>query len=443
MMTSSFNVRQITRGPKFHFKPYYDMQPWDSSGRYFLCMESDFQDRPPEAGDALTLGMVDLDSDEFIPVAQTRAWNFQQGCMPHWLPTAAVSEVAFDRRHPQISQMTPTARPCIVPSAESAQSADSVVAVSEVIFNDRIEGAFRAIILNVHTRKRRMLPLPIQAVSPAGRFAASLNFARWGEWRPGYGYAGIDDPFRGEPQPGEEAVYLMNLQTGEYSPLVKLADVMRLTSDNDGRKGSPAWFNHLMFNTDGSRLVGLVRWWCPELADNAHNTRVNIDGAVSARRHCMWVINTDGTGLDVVVNDGLVSHAEWRDPEHILAWANARFDLPPAYQVFDVLDGSYEVIGKEFLREDGHMSFHKDGRWLLTDTYPDEQHMRTLKLYHTEEDREVVLGRFHAPPDLKGELRCDLHPCWNRDGTEVAIDSIHEGGKRQVYVIEVGSLDSL
>lgn len=404
MMESNFNVQRVSRGPKFHFKPYYDMQPWDAAGRHFLCMETAFQDRPPTAQDDLTLGTVDLMTQEFVPLAETHAWNFQQGCLPHWMPTKADAEV---------------------------------------VFNDRIGDSFRAVVLDVRSKQRRILSHPIQAIAPESTWAASLNFSRWGEWRPGYGYAGIPDPYRGEPQPAGDAVYLLNLATGESVPLVTLADVMSLTSDRDDRKGCPAWFNHLMFNNDGSRLIGLVRWWAPELAGNVYGTATNIDGAVPERRHCMWVINTDGSGLDIVVNDGLVSHAEWRDPDHIMAWANARFDSAPAYLLFDVEDKSHEVIGEKFLLEDGHMSYHPDKRWLLTDTYPDARYMRTLKLYNTVEDREVVLGRFHAPPDLQGELRCDLHPCWNRDGTQVAIDSIHEGGQRQVYIIDVGHVEDL
>lgn len=401
-MTSEFKAHRITNSPKFHFKPYYNMQPWDASGRYFLCMESDFQDRPPGAEDTLTLGMVDLENDEFIPLAQTYAWNFQQGCLPHWRPCASGAEV---------------------------------------IYNDRIEKEFRAVVLNTHTNEKRVLPRAVQSISPNGKIAACLNFARWAEWRPGYGYAGIEDPFRGQPQPVEDAVYLMDLETGEYKPLLFLPDIARLTSDNDDRTRSPMWFCHLMFNTDGTRLVGLVRWWCPQLADNVYKTKLNIDGAIPERRHCMWVINTDGTGLDVVVNDGLVSHAAWRDPDHIIAWANTRFDETPAYLIFDVRDKSYEVVGRDFLREDGHMSYHKDKKWLLTDTYPDEKYIRTLKVYNIEKDNEIVIGRFAAPPDLKGELRCDLHPCWNHDYSQVAIDSIHEKGNRQVYLVDVESIN--
>ncbi len=400
-MTSTYNIQQITSGPKFHFKPYYDMQPWDVSGRYFLCMESDFQDRPPGADDSLTLGLVDLKrGNQFIELTKTKAWNFQQGCMPHWLPGSD----------------------------------------GKIIYNDRVDREFHAIVLDIHTREKVVLPKPIQAVSPYGEIAACLNFARWGEWRPGYGYAGLKDSFHGQNQPAEDAVYLMNPGTGEHKPVVFLEDIARLTSDNDKRNGSAMWFCHLMFNTDGTRLAGLVRWWCPAMADTATKTKVNIDGAGPQRRHCLWVINIAGIGLDIIADNTLISHAEWHDPDHILFWGNARADESPAYVIVDVRDKSHDIIGKDVLLEDGHMSYHKNKKWLLTDTYPDERYIRELKLYNIDDDREIVLGRFYAPPDLKGELRCDLHPCWNRDYTQVAIDSIHDNGERQVYVVEVGAL---
>jgi hypothetical protein len=38
-----------------------------------------------------TLGMVNLETMEFIPLITTRAWNFQQGCMVHWLAISSDS----------------------------------------------------------------------------------------------------------------------------------------------------------------------------------------------------------------------------------------------------------------------------------------------------------------------------------------------------------------
>jgi hypothetical protein len=37
------------------------------------------------------------------------------------------------------------------------------------------------------------------------------------------------------------------------------------------------------------------------------------------------------------------------------------------------------------------------------------------------------------------EIRCDLHPRWNRAGDAISFDSLHEGF-RGVYSMEIGSL---
>ena len=79
-------VRAVTALPGHHSFGYYDKCPWDVSGRYLLALRAPFCDRSPEAEDVATLGLVDLhEGDRFRPFAETRAWNWQQGCMLHWL----------------------------------------------------------------------------------------------------------------------------------------------------------------------------------------------------------------------------------------------------------------------------------------------------------------------------------------------------------------------
>ena len=68
-----------------------------------------------------------------------------------------------------------------------------------------------------------------------------------------------------------------------------------------------------------------------------------------------------------------------------------------------------------------------------------EEHCRALLLYRPEDGLRVELGPFRSPPELSGEIRCDLHPRWNRDGTKVCFDSAHEGA-RQLYVMDVSSV---
>ena len=73
-----FEVIALTGGPKHHFFGYYDIQTWDSTGKYVLALESDFDDRPvthrpanliifPTAGDTATVGMVEWETRTFHP----------------------------------------------------------------------------------------------------------------------------------------------------------------------------------------------------------------------------------------------------------------------------------------------------------------------------------------------------------------------------------------
>ena len=86
------------------------------------------------------------------------------------------------------------------------------------------------------------------------------------------------------------------------------------------------------------------------------------------------------------------------------------------------------------------MTYSTDGRWILTDTYPNaETNIRRLLLYEVASDTCYVIGEFFALPDLGRHNRCDLHPRFSPDGLSVTIDSIHEGSRQQ-YLIDVSEL---
>jgi hypothetical protein len=69
--------------------------------------------------------------------------------------------------------------------------------------------------------------------------------------------------------------------------------------------GAVHQFNHLLFSPDDSRFIFLYRWRRPD--ERRHRTR-------------MFTARPDGSDLRLVADDG-VSHFDWRDPGHILAWA--------------------------------------------------------------------------------------------------------------------------
>ena len=87
----------ITSGAKEHFfASYYGINSWSADQQYVTVLQTTIKYRLPTENDAATLGLVDLKTKEFIPLAQTRAWNFQQGCMAHWLGTVPNSRIIYN-----------------------------------------------------------------------------------------------------------------------------------------------------------------------------------------------------------------------------------------------------------------------------------------------------------------------------------------------------------
>ena len=78
----------VTSGPKHHFFGYYDKFPWNANSRYMIGLETEFMDRPPTAEDRAVIGLIDLeDGNRWKPLAETTAWNWQQGTMLQWVGT--------------------------------------------------------------------------------------------------------------------------------------------------------------------------------------------------------------------------------------------------------------------------------------------------------------------------------------------------------------------
>ena len=82
---------------------------------------------------------------------------------------------------------------------------------------------------------------------------------------------------------------------------------------------------------------------------------------------------------------------------------------------------------------DGHPSYGPDGR-VITDTYPDRRRVASIYLLEEGKQETPVLARVFAPFRYDNDVRCDLHPRWDRSGNAVCIDSVYEG-KRELYVI--------
>ena len=384
-------VRAITKGLGFHWFAYYDKLQFDPSGRYVLGMEVDFEGRSPRAGDTIKIGMVDLeDGDKWIELGTSSAWGWQQGCMLQWRPGSR----------------------------------------SEILYNDREDGRYVCRILDVFTRKVRTVDHPIYSVSPNGRVAVSADFRRIQDMRPGYGYTGLADPYKDQLAPTDSGIFLVDLDTGKAKLIVSLAQAAKIAYQPDPGDcvSSKHWFNHLLFNTDGTRFIFLNRWRAPgQPATSRYRTR-------------MFTAALDGSDIRLIDGYGKTSHFIWRDATNILAWA-WHPSHNNAFYLYGDGTGKVDVVGKDVMPHNGHCTYLPGNEWILNDTYPSgSNRQQNVYLYNVNDNRRISLGGFSSAKKYSGEWRCDTHPRFSPDGKMVCIDSPHGGNGRQLYLIDISGI---
>jgi hypothetical protein len=380
--------RFITSGPRHHWFGYYDKLQFSPDDRYVLGMQVPFEHRSPEADDVIQIGMVDLQAgDRWINLGESRAWNWQQGCMLQWLPGSD----------------------------------------STILWNDRVEDRFVCHLMDVATREVRTLPHPIYSVAPDGKTAVTPDFRRIADVRPGYGYAGLPDPYADDLAPEGSGIFRIDMQTGAAELIIPLADIAGLGEIPDPEPGIKHYFNHLLFNPDGTRFIALHRWRYPN----------------GRRLTRMITANPDGSDIRIVIPNGYASHFIWRDPQHILSqakgwlgndnWGNFLFE--------DKEDGILKEIGHGVLDPAGHLSYLPGNEWILNDTYPKgKDRLQTPHLYHIASGRRIDLGHFPLPAEYTGEWRVDTHPRLSRDAKTVCIDAVNGEQGRQLCLIEISGI---
>jgi hypothetical protein len=375
------NIVAVTRPPKQYYFGYYTKKQFDPSDRYLLGLECGLIGRLQRAEDNAVLGIIDLKKDyQWIPLADTTTWSWQMGCMAEWLPKT-------DKK---------------------------------IIYNDRHEGKFVSIIRTITGDEHRILPNPIFEIHPDGKSALTLNFSRLWDLRPETGYPGLTDPWFYQPAPEEDGVFSMDLDTGRTILLISHADMTGFPSVTEMPPDSKRYFTHLLFNEDGSRFMFWYR--C----------------RLSTGKWLSGVYTASPNGKDIYFLSDKNSHCTWLGRDKVLAWATHKNTGQHTYLFRDQKE-DFEIIGEGLLNFNGHSTFSPNKRFLITDIPPNQKNEQTLVLYNFTANSRIDIGHFHSMPELMGELRCDLHPRWNRSGSQVCIDSVHEGS-RQMYLIDVSGI---
>lgn len=410
-----------TDGPLNNFYGYYGNSPLDRTGKRLLAHQTAFGDREVQAGDRATVGYWDLNSRSFLPLGETGAFNLQQGAMLQWFP-------------PDYQE--------------------------KIIYNDAENGRYVSRILNLTDGSLRTIPFSIYDIHPSGKTALASNNERLYFCRPGYRYMNVVDDRWNNPVSDDDGVFLVDLETGETRLLVSTGAIAK-RNPVGGIEKMDNYLEICTWNPSGSRFAFFHRW---NDARGNHTTR-------------FYTAAADGSDLFMFPDTGFYSHYTWKNDREITVWAQHNpvhaglqasvkrnrvltvvFRPPyklikgllgglkadsyiPSVGYLDLVDGTHDVnvLAPGVLTRNGHNTWTRDQRWMLADTYEDDTSYRHLLLYDSDTGTSHEIGRFFSPHN-DTTYRCDLHPRFDHDEKLVIIDSAHEGGRRQMMVIDTSGI---
>lgn len=394
-----------------HFFGFHDVTPWNPAGDALVVLRTDPAHRDLPDGEAAQV-CVWRPGEAPEPVGETTAWNYQMGARAQWLPDGSL------------------------------------------VYNVVKDGELGAVRVDPAQGATTSLAFAVGAIEHAGRESVAPHYGRLARHWPAYGVPGTAAPSQDVAVPDDDGLWKLDLETNTVELFLSVADVAAfqpLSVPED----IPQFLTHPLYSPSGNRIAFLHRFLT---ADHATYTR-------------LVVVDRDGSNMRILAEEK-VSHFCFRDDDTILVWARqmagaiaaARRNgwlasplLRPALKLARKLKGGMrqalirehyflvpvgnpdgrKTVGRDSLPVDGHPMYRPGHpRWFVTDTYPDETGHQALMLFDTENNARIDIGSFFSDLSVgDGDIKCDLHPRWNPDGTKISVDTTR-GGVRQCVIVD-------
>ena len=419
------NIFETPKNENYFFG-YYDKSPLNQDNSKLLVCKNNFIDKMPTKDDVLEIGYFNWQkSNEFIKITETKAWNWQQGCMFQWLGND------YD---------------------------------TNIIYNDRVDNKFVSVIMDVKTKEKKILPMAYYTASNAGDFVLCIDNERHTFYRGGYSYRGIENLDKKVPLLEDDGIWYIDTKTKDIKQIITLKQMVAYKPLSN-MKDAIHYVEHLMISPDNKRFIFMHRWQ-------------TTDSGIYAR---LYTVSVDGSELYLLNDSGRMSHYSWRNNTEIVAWGGlsnpinslrkykniVKFFIKPLMPLYKKLSGGNSVDGNtklsamvsgdsyivftdktnkkrrlatDILIKDGHPSFSKvNDNLMITDTYPNpnDEFQEELILFDMQKNEiSSSLKLNHLEEFASSGVRCDLHPKWSQDGKFICVDTLDKG-HRSIYVYEV------
>ncbi len=375
-----FPIRPLTPDDGHHyFFGYYDLYPYHESGKYHLANRVEFMDRMPEKDDVCTLGRINMENGEFEPFAKTTAWNFQQGALMTY----------------------------------------NIANYDEVFYNVRQGDGYATCIHNLATGEKRYTDRACANISLDGKKGVAINFDRIYDFRPGYGYAGNKDPWYDIPQPEDDGVYLVDMESGKSKFLVSVADMVNCCPNPDYAEAKFV-INHITLNPSGDKYLALLRNFG------------TADGKIKWRTSLI-IGDMEGNVRNALPYT-IISHYHWRDDDTMIIYA--RIGEDQGFFVINVETGEYEYITEPSLKGDFHCLYTHDRKYFIGCGYPDGANRRAMFIYNFANGKRTNIVHDFSTPTDNTDIRCDLHNRFDPTGMKISFDSTRNG-RREILEADI------
>lgn len=390
------SITQLTRGPRHHVFGYIGhcrTIPWSGDGRHILCLEFADQDRMPGPADVAGVMLIDTQGGGLRQVDDTCGWNPQQGTMFYWNPAAPDTQFFFNDR-------------------------------------DRATGEVFTVLYDLAQRRRvreyRFADVPVAngGVAQNGGAFLAINYGRLGRLRPVTGYPGAFDPTAAAGVPEDDGVFRVEIASGKRTLLCSfrrlfdhLAGLGVVARDD----AAQMFINHTLWNRADDRILFFAR------------SGAGWGAGGGKQLNCTFTMRPDGSEL--VYHGYVGGHPEWDAQGRIIAAGKDGLDLydPQLKRMVGTL-GSTAV----FSDPKGDKALSADGTWLVhgNEVVEGGASCHRYVLWRMADGYHEVSPPFRRGAYIKGDLRLDASPCWNRDATQVLVPALADDGTRQLFVIQ-------
>ena len=212
---------------------YYNYDTLNENQTKILCARTPLDGVRPEKGMQVELGYYNIATKTWNHIGYSDSWNWQQGAMLQWLPTANGDEC--------------------------------------VIYNSSKDNHLISRIVNIDTGLVKDIDWPIYGITPDGKHSIALEMHR-SYWCRAYHYASVANKEYDGSVYESDGIFEIDLLNNTRKRIIPIQDIIAIDS-KDNFSECKHWLEHIMINPAGTKFCFLHRY---SPVDNVYSYQTSV-----------------------------------------------------------------------------------------------------------------------------------------------------------------------